>query len=104
MPEIGARNPALRNAAERTAINTPIQGTAADVVKLAMIRVHEALRRERRDAVLLLSVHDELVLEVGEGDLAPTEALVRREMEGAATLKVPLDVEVGHGHTWAEAH
>jgi len=104
MPEIGARNPGLRMAAERTAINTPIQGTAADVVKIAMLRVHAALGKERRDARLLLQVHDELVLEVGEKDLAPVEALVKREMEGAATLKVPLDVEVGHGHSWAEAH
>jgi DNA polymerase-1 len=104
MPEIAARNPALRSAAERTAINTPIQGTAADVVKIAMIRVHDALARERRDAVLLLQVHDELVLEVGEGDVEATGALVRREMEGAATLRVPLEVEVGSARTWAEAH
>jgi DNA polymerase-1 len=104
MPEIAARNPALRNAAERTAINTPIQGTAADIVKIAMIRVHDALAREKRDARLLLQVHDELVLEVGEADLEPTAALVKREMEGAATLAVPLDVEVGHGRSWAEAH
>jgi DNA polymerase-1 len=104
MPEILSRNPAQRNAAERTAINTPIQGTAADVVKIAMVRVHDALRREARDARLLLQVHDELVLEVAERDLDPVEALVRREMEGAAALKVPLDVEVGHGRSWAEAH
>jgi len=104
MPELAARNPALRSAAERTAINTPIQGTAADVVKIAMIRVHAALAKERLDARLLLQVHDELVLEVGEKDLAPVEALVKREMEGAASLKVPLDVEVGHGRSWAEAH
>jgi DNA polymerase-1 len=104
MPEIAARNPALRNAAERTAINTPIQGTAADIVKIAMIRVHDALAREKRDAVLLLQVHDELVLEVGEGDLEATGALVKREMEGAATLRVPLEVEVGSARTWAAAH
>ena len=104
MPEIASRNPALRMAAERTAINTPIQGTAADIVKIAMLRVHAAIEQERRDARLLLQVHDELVLEVGEKDLAPVEALVKREMEGAATLEVPLDVEVGHGRSWAEAH
>ncbi len=104
MPEISARNPALRMAAERTAINTPIQGTAADIVKLAMLKVHAALEQERRDAKLLLQVHDELVLEVGEKDLASVEELVKREMSGAAQLKVPLDVEVGHGRSWAEAH
>jgi DNA polymerase-1 len=104
MPEIGARNPALRNAAERTAINMPIQGTAADIVKLAMVRVHDAIVHEKRDARLLLQVHDELVLEVGEGDVEATAATVKREMEGAAALDVPLDVEVGHGHSWADAH
>ena len=104
MPEIAARNPALRNAAERTAINTPIQGTAADVVKVAMVRVHGAIVRERLDAQLLLQVHDELVLEVGEAEVEAAAALVKREMEGAASLKVPLDVEVGHGRSWAEAH
>ncbi len=104
MPELGSRNPALRNAAERTAINTPIQGTAADIVKIAMVRVHDALRGEGRDGRLLLQVHDELVLEVGEGEVDAVEALVRREMAGAATLAVPLDVEVGHGLSWAEAH
>jgi DNA polymerase-1 len=104
MPEIAARNPALRSAAERTAINTPIQGTAADIVKIAMVRVHDAIVREGKDARLLLQVHDELVLEVADGEIAAVEQLVRREMAGAAALKVPLDVEVGHGHTWAEAH
>ncbi len=104
MPEIAARNPALRNAAERTAINMPIQGTAADIVKLAMIRVDGALARERSEARLLLQVHDELVLEVPEGEVAGVEALVRREMVGAVALKVPLEVEVGHGRSWADAH
>jgi DNA polymerase-1 len=91
-------------AAERTAINTPIQGTAADIVKVAMLKVHAALAAERRAARLLLQVHDELVLEVPEAELAPVEALVRREMAAAASLKVPLEVEVGHGRSWAEAH
>jgi DNA polymerase-1 len=104
MPDIAARNPALRNAAERTAINMPIQGTAADIVKLAMIKVDRAIRQEGRDAILLLQVHDELVLEVAEREVAAVEALVRREMAAAAELKVPLDVEVGHGRSWAEAH
>ncbi len=104
MPEIAARNPSLRMAAERTAINTPIQGTAADIVKIAMIRVHDALAREKRDARLLLQVHDELVLEAAEREVDPVEALVRREMVGAAQLKVPLEVEVGQGRSWAEAH
>jgi len=104
MPEIAARNQALRQAAERTAVNTPIQGTAADVVKIAMLRVHAALGRERLDARMLLQVHDELVVEASEGTVEAVSALLRREMEGSASLAVPLLVEVGHGHSWAEAH
>jgi DNA polymerase-1 len=104
MPEILSRNPAVRMAAERTAINTPIQGTAADIVKIAMIRVHDALHRERPDALLLLQVHDELVLEVAERDVEPVQQLLKREMGAAAKLAVPLDVEVGSGRSWAEAH
>jgi DNA polymerase-1 len=104
MPEIAARNPALRQAAERTAVNTPIQGTAADVVKVAMLRVQAALARERLDARMLLQVHDELVLEVHERAVEPVSALLRREMQGSASLAVPLLVEVGHGRSWAEAH
>jgi DNA polymerase-1 len=104
MPEITSRNPALRMAAERTAINTPIQGTAADVVKLAMLRVDAALKAEELDALLLLQVHDELVLEADERAVPAVEALLVREMAGAATLDVPLEVEVGHGRSWAEAH
>jgi DNA polymerase-1 len=104
MPEIAARNQALRQAAERTAVNTPIQGTAADVIKVAMLKVQAALARERLDARLLLQVHDELVVEAAEAAVAPVSALLRREMEAAASLAVPLQVEVGHGHSWAEAH
>jgi DNA polymerase-1 len=104
MPEIANRNPGIRQAAERTAVNTPIQGTAADIVKLAMIRVDAALRRERLDARLLLQVHDELVVEAAERAVEATSALLRREMEAAGELAVPLLVEVGHGRSWAEAH
>jgi DNA polymerase-1 len=104
LPELMSRNPALRQGAERMAVNTPIQGTAADVVKIAMLRVDAALERERLDARLLLQVHDELVLEVGEGDSARVADLLRREMPAAAQLAVPLEVEVGSGRSWAEAH
>jgi len=104
MPEIANRNPGIRQAAERTAINTPIQGTAADLVKLAMLRVHAALERDGLDARLLLQVHDELVVEADEREVEPVSALLKREMEAAATLSVPLLVEVGHGRSWAEAH
>jgi DNA polymerase-1 len=104
MPEIEARNAALRQAAERTAVNTPIQGTAADVIKVAMHRAHRALLKERLDARLLLQVHDELVVEAADAAVEPVTRLLRREMEGAASLAVPLLVEVGHGRSWAEAH
>jgi DNA polymerase I len=104
MPEITNRNPAIRQGAERTAINTPIQGTAADIVKLAMRRVHAALASERLDARMLLQVHDELIVEADERAVEPVSALLKREMEAAATLAVPLPVEVGHGRSWAEAH
>ncbi len=104
LPEIHSRNPALRQAAERMAVNTPVQGTAADIIKIAMIRLDAALGRSGLDARLLLQVHDELVLEVAEGETEALGALVRREMAGAAALRVPLEVEVGHGRTWDEAH
>ncbi len=104
LPDLGSRNPALRQAAERAAINMPIQGTAADIMKRAMIRVEEALRNEGADARLLLQVHDELVLEVREGQVDRIAALVREAMEGAASLEVPLVVDVGQGANWAVAH
>ena len=104
MPDLGNRNQAIRQGAERTAVNTPIQGTAADVIKIAMRRVHAALAREGLDARLLLQVHDELVVEAAERAVEPVAVLLRREMEGAGTLAVPLLVEVGHGRSWAEAH
>jgi DNA polymerase-1 len=104
LPEIGSRNPGLRMAAERMAVNTPIQGTAADVVKVAMLRVHAALPAASAASRLLLQVHDELVVEAPEGDVAPVEELLRREMMQSGSLDVPLEVEVGHGRSWAEAH
>jgi DNA polymerase-1 len=104
LPELASRNPALRQGAERMAVNTPIQGTAADVVKVAMIRVDRHLRESRLDATLLLQVHDELVLEVAEGAADEVVALVKEEMSRAAELRVPLVVEAGYGRSWAEAH
>ena len=104
LPELMSRNPALRQGAERMAVNTPIQGTAADLIKIAMIRVDRALTARGLDARLLLQVHDELVLEVAERDAEAVSSLVREEMGAAAELAVPLDVDVGMGRSWAEAH
>ena len=104
LPDIQSKNWNLRENARRMAINARIQGTAADVIKIAMRRVHAALAREGLDARLLLQVHDELVVEAAERAVEPVAALLRREMEGAGTLAVPLLVEVGVGRSWAEAH
>jgi DNA polymerase-1 len=102
--DINAKNPALRQAAERAAINAPMQGTAADIIKRAMIAVESALLREKVDARLIMQVHDELVLEVREGQTDAVKVLLREQMESAAQLSVPLLVEVGVGSNWDEAH
>ncbi|SIS46433.1 DNA polymerase I [Insolitispirillum peregrinum] len=103
-PGIGEKNPTLRGFAERSAINAPIQGGAADIIKRAMIALPAALQAAGLQARLLLQVHDELVLEVPEAEADATAALVRQVMEGAASLSVPLVVETGVADTWAEAH
>jgi DNA polymerase-1 len=103
-PNIRAGNPSIRGGAERAAINAPIQGSAADVIKRAMIRLPGALAKQGLTARMLLQVHDELVFEVPEAEREATSALVRREMEGAASLSVPLVVEAGFGRNWGEAH
>ncbi|MBF0628014.1 MAG: DNA polymerase I [Magnetococcales bacterium] len=94
----------LRELAERTAINAPLQGSAADLIKLAMIRLHHALRAEKLASRLILQVHDELVLEVEESELEPVKRITREAMEQAMTLAVPLRVDMGVGRNWAEAH
>ncbi len=100
---LDASNQQVRGNAERMAINAPVQGTAADLIKLAMIRLHAALAENGRRASLLLQVHDELILEAEEGAVADTESLTRQIMEGVATLRAPLVANVGAGRSWAEA-
>jgi DNA polymerase-1 len=100
IPELSQRNPNLRAAGERMAINMPIQGTAADIVKIAMIRLDDRLRRANSGARMLLQVHDELLLEVPRGELAATATLVRQTMEMAMPLDVPLDVDLKTGDDW----
>ncbi len=104
LPDITSQNNRVRAFQERVAVNTPIQGTAADLIKLAMIRIHEALARSGLTAKILLQVHDELVLEVASEELAPLQDIVREGMEGALDLSVPLVVDMHHGKNWAEAH
>jgi len=104
LPEINARNGQRRQYAERTAINAPMQGTAADIIKRAMIAVDKALRAGGIDARVVMQVHDELVLEVAEKQVDALADLLRIEMEAAAELKVPLRVDIGIGDNWDEAH
>ena len=104
LPGINDRNPARRAFSERAAINAPIQGAAADVIKRAMIPLQAALDAEGLRARMLLQVHDELVFEVPEAEVADTGAVVTRVMEGAARLDVPLTVDIGTGPSWADAH
>jgi DNA polymerase I len=102
--DIKSKDPVRRGGAERQAINAPFQGGAAEVIKRAMVRVPQALRDANLSARMLLQVHDELVLEVPEAEVEATAATLKGVMEGVATLRVPLLVEVGHGTSWAEAH
>ena len=104
VPEINAKIPSRRAYAERAAINAPVQGTAADIMKRAMVRVWRGLKRELPQARLLLQVHDELVLEVPEAEVAAARDLLRPAMEHAADFSVALEVEVGGGATWDAAH
>jgi len=104
LPEIDSKNRAVREFAERTAINTPIQGTAADLIKLAMVAMHRRLARQRLQSRMLLSVHDEILFEVPDAELDTMRALVKSVMEGVWELKVPLKVSINWGKSWAEAH
>ena len=104
LPDIRSGNPQLRQGAERAAINAPMQGTAADIIKRAMITLHEWCARPHSPARLIMQVHDELVFEVRSEALAEVAAAVREHMVSAASLSVPLRVDVGTGANWDEAH
>ena len=104
LPEIDSRNAALRQYAERTAINAPMQGTAADIIKRAMLSVDEWLLRGEIDAKMIMQVHDELVFEINAQDVDVAVEKIKSLMSGAAELNVPLIVDVGVGNNWDEAH
>jgi len=104
MPDLHSRNRNAAQAAERAAINMPIQGTAADLIKMAMIRINDAIASRNLRAQMLLQVHDELLFEAPEDEVAGLMDLVQTLMSSVAALKVPLKVEIGSGHTWADAH
>jgi DNA polymerase-1 len=103
IPDMRSRNPNARSFAERTAVNTPLQGTAADLIKLAMIRIDEILRREKLETKMLLQVHDELLFESPLGEADRVSKMVKREMETVHKLNVPLIVDVGIGENWRDA-
>jgi len=104
IPEINSKNGAVRGYAERNAINYPVQGSAADIIKVAMVKIAARLAKEGLQARMLLQVHDELVFDVPQAELEKVSALVKSEMQGAVDLSVPLLVEVGSGRNWREAH
>jgi len=104
LPEINSRNGMRRQYAERTAINAPMQGTAADIIKRAMINVHNSLQKSDISARIIMQVHDELVFEVAKENVDELSALLHKEMESAADLNVPLLVDIGVGINWDEAH
>jgi DNA polymerase-1 len=103
LPDLTSDNRQRREMAERMALNAPIQGSAADLIKVAMLHVQRAIDEGGLRSRMLLQVHDELVFEVAEGEREALESLVREQMGGAADLLVPLDVSVGTGHSWHEA-
>ncbi|MGO9639409.1 MAG: DNA polymerase, partial [Terracidiphilus sp.] len=102
IPDIESRNPNQRGFAERTAINTPLQGTAADLIKLAMISIDHKLAERKLKTRMVLQVHDELLFEVPANEAAEVEALVRAEMEGVIKLKVPLVADLAFGPNWRD--
>ncbi len=103
LPELSSPNAMVREFGKRAAMNTPVQGTAADIIKLAMVRVHEALRRENLQSRLILQVHDELLLECPPEEVEAASRILQECMEGVLTLSVPLSAEVHQGENWAEA-
>ncbi|HEA29956.1 MAG TPA: DNA polymerase I [Leeuwenhoekiella sp.] len=104
LKDINSSNQMVRGAAERNAVNAPIQGSAADIIKIAMINIHKKLQEENYKTKMLLQVHDELVFDVYKPELEKVKEMIKHEMEHAYTLDVPLDVELGIGENWLEAH
>ena len=103
LPELNHSNPRIRSLGERMALNAPIQGTAADIIKLAMLKTSDGLREAGLSARMVLTVHDELIFEVPDEELAATTSAVRSLMEQAYPLDVPLKVDIAAGRSWADA-
>jgi DNA polymerase-1 len=104
LKDINSANAMVRSGAERNAVNAPIQGSAADIIKIAMINIHKRLVSENWQSKMLLQVHDELVFDVHNSELEKIQPMIKHEMENAFKLAVPLDLELGMGRNWLEAH
>ena len=104
LKDINSRNAIVRGAAERNAVNAPIQGSAADIIKLAMINIHNRFEKENFKSKMLLQIHDELVFDAHKDELETIKPIIKEEMENAYKMTVPLDVEMGIGENWLEAH
>jgi DNA polymerase-1 len=104
LKDINSRNAVVRGGAERNAVNAPIQGSAADIIKIAMINIHNKLQEGGYKSKMLLQVHDELVFDAHRDELDPLKNMIKTEMESAYQLKVPLVVDMDMGNNWLEAH
>ena len=104
LPEINSRNQNVRSLAERNAVNAPIQGTAADIIKMAMIRVDQKIRQRGLKSKMVLQIHDELLFEAPRSELESLMDIIKQEMENVLQLSVPLTVECNYGENWLEAH
>ena len=101
---INSSNGLIRSAAERNAVNAPIQGTAADIIKIAMINIFNKFSEAKLKSKMLLQVHDELVFDVFNDEIELVKSIIKQEMENAFTLKVPLTIDMDQGNNWLEAH
>ena len=104
LKDINSANAIVRGGAERNAVNAPIQGSAADIIKIAMINIHKRLKEENYKSKMLLQVHDELVFDVHHSEIEKIQPMIKHEMENAFKMAVPLEVEMGLGKDWLEAH
>ena len=104
LPDINSRNALIRGMAERNAINSPIQGSAADIIKLAMINIHNEFKVKKMKSQMILQVHDELIFNVKNSELPVVMEIVKNKMETVIKLKVPVIVEMGYGNNWLDAH
>ena len=104
LKDINSRNSIVRSASERNAINAPIQGSAADIIKLAMININKRLKNEKLETKMMLQVHDELVFETPKKEIEKCVKIIRHEMENVFDLRVKLKVDINYGNNWLEAH